>query len=284
MARCHTGHSQREVLAGHEEIVRIHLKPNIGKIKLDRLSALQVQSLYRLKLDSRLSARTVLIIHTTLHKALKQAVRWLLIPRNVTEAVNPPRPSVKEIRPLSAEQVKSLLGAAKGDRWEALYVLAVSTGMRQGELLGLKWEDVDLQVGILRVRRTVFNGVVNAPKTARSNRSVRLTREAIRVLKDHPRGGEWVFSTRVGTSLSTHNLTNRSWKPLLKKSGLPQSTRFHDLRHTCATLLLTKGVHPKIVQEMLGHSSITITLDLYSHVLPDMQEKAVSAMEDILDG
>ena len=94
-----------------------------------------------------------------------------------------------------------------------------------------------------------------------------------------------MFSSRVGTSLSTHNnITNRSWKPLLRMAGLPQGTRFHDLRHTCATLLLTKGVHPKIVQEMLGHSSITITLDLYSHVLPDMQEKAVKAMDDILDG
>jgi integrase len=209
-----------------------------------------------------------------------------LIPRNVTEAVDPPRPSAKEVRPLGVEQVKKLLGAAKGDKVEALYVLAVSTGLRQGELLGLKWEDVDLQEGILRVRRTVFNGAVNAPKTARSNRSVRLTKEAIRVLRDHQNGGgeEWVFSSRVGTSLSTHNLTNRSWKPLLRKAGLPQSTRFHDLRHTCATLLLTKGVHPKIVQEMLGHSSITITLDLYSHVLPDMQDQAVRAMEDILDG
>ncbi|HET7272183.1 MAG TPA: tyrosine-type recombinase/integrase [Rubrobacter sp.] len=164
------------------------MKPVIGKIKLDRLSALQVQSLYRLKLDSGLSARTVQIIHTTLHKALKQAVRWLLIPHNVTEAVDPPRPSDKEIRPLSVEQVKSLLGAAKGDKLEALYILAVSTGLRQGELLGLKWDDVDLQAGMARVRRTVFNGAVNAPKTARSNRSLRLTKEAIRVLKDHRRG------------------------------------------------------------------------------------------------
>lgn len=174
-----------------------------------------------------------------------------------------------------------MLGAAKGDKLEALYVLAVSTGLRQGELLGLKREDVDLQEGVLRVRRTVFNGVVNAPKTARSNRTVRLTNEAIRALREHQVGGagEWGFTTRVGTSVSPHNLTNRSWKPLLRKAGLPQSTRFHDLRHTCATLLLTKDVHPKIVQAMLGHSSITITLDLYSHVLPDMQEKAMKAMD-----
>jgi integrase len=111
------------------------------------------------------------------------------------------------------------------------------------------------------VRRTFFNGAVNAPKTASSNRSVRLTNEAIHALKNHPRESDWVFCTRVGTPIRGHNLTNRSWKPLLKRAGLPDM-RFHDLRHTCATLLLIKGVHPKIVQEMLGHSSITITLDL----------------------
>ena len=266
----------------HEEIARIHLEPSLGKTRLDGLSPLQVQALYRQKLDSGLSSRTVQMIHLTLHKALKQGVRWMLIPRNVAEAVDPPRPPAKEIRPLTADQVKVLLTAAKGDKLEALYVLAVSTGLRQGELLGLKWEDVDLQEGMLRVRRTVFNGVVSAPKTARGNCSVRLSKEAIRALRDHPRQSEWIFCTRVGTSLSTHNVTNRSWKPLLKRAGL-SDIRFHDLRHTCVTLLLTKGVHPKIVQEMLGHSSISITLDLYSHVLPDMQEKAVEAMDDILD-
>ncbi|CAA9450535.1 MAG: Integrase [uncultured Rubrobacteraceae bacterium] len=266
----------------HEEIARIHLKPALGKTRLDGLNALQVQSLYRSKLDSGLSPRTVQMVHLTLHKALKQAVKWMLIPRNIAEAVDPPRPASKEIRPLAAGQVKKLLVAARGDKLEGLYVLAVTTGLRQGELLGLKWGDLDLRVGKLRVRRTVFEGVVNPPKTAKSNRSVRLTKEAVRLLAERPREGEWVFPTRVGTPISCHNLINRSWKPLLKRAGLPDS-RFHDLRHTCATLLLTKGVHPKIVQEMLGHSSITITLDLYSHVLPDMQQEAVSAMEDLLE-
>ena len=204
----------------------------------------------------------------------------VLIARNVTESVDPPRPQTVEIRPLSVQQVKALLRAVRGDKLEALYVLAVTTGLRQGELIGLKWGDLDLNAGVLRVRRTVFVGAINPPKTARSNRTVRLTEEAIRALTNHSRESEWVFSTKVGTPISCHNLTNRSWKPLLRKVGLPD-IRFHDLRHTCATLLLTKGVHPKIVQEMLGHSSITITLDLYSHVLPDMQEKAVEAMDDI---
>jgi integrase len=208
----------------HEEVVRLHLKPSLGNTKLDRLNALQVQSLYRAKLDAGLSPRTVRIIHATLHKAIKQAVKWSLVPRNVTEAVNLPRPPKSEIRPLTLEQVKVLLKATEGNKLEALYVLAVTTGLRQGELLGLKWEDVDLEAGTVRVCRTVFNGVVSPPKTARSRRSVRLAKAAVRVLKRHrecqPDGpSEWVFPSRVGTPISCHNLINRSWKPLLRDAS-----------------------------------------------------------------
>jgi integrase len=266
-----------------EEVVRLHLVPALGKTRLDRLSALQLQSLYRFKLDSGLSARTVRMIHTTLHKAMKQAVKWSLIPRNVTEAVDPPRERKTEIRPLNEGQVKRLLQTARGERFETLYVLAVTTGMRSGELLGLRWEHVDLQAGTLQVRRTVFNGRVEAPKTSKGKRSIKLTQTSITALRQHPRAGGWVFCTRVGTPVSVHNLHNRSWKPLLKEAGLPLDTRFHDLRHTCATLLLTKGVHPKIVQEMLGHSSISITLDTCSHVLPNLQGEAVRAMDSFFE-
>ena len=215
---------------------------------------------------------------------IKQAVKWTLIPRNIAEYVDPPKVPRKEINPLSEEQVKRLLEAAQGNKLEALYVLAVHTGMRSGELLGLRWKDVDLEGGIVQVRRSVFNGHIEAPKSVKGNRSIKLTRTSIRALREHERTSEWVFCTNVGTTISVHNLHNRSWKPLLLRAELPHTTRFHDLRHTCATLLLIKGVHPKIVQEMHGHSSITITLDTYSHVLPNMQEKAVEAMEDILDG
>ena len=267
-----------------EEIVRLHLVPTLGKTRLDKLNALQVQSLYRSKLDSDLSPRTVQIVHATLHKALKQAVRWQLIPRNVTDAVEPPKYAKKEISPLDEEQVKLLLQAVEGEGLEALYVLAVTTGMRQGELLGLQWRDIDFEQGIIKVKRTIYNGRVDAPKTSKGKRSIKLTQTSIRVLKEHTRISEWVFCTKVGTTLRCQNLRTRSWKPLLKKANLPLDTRFHDLRHTCATLLLTKGVHPKIVQELLGHSSISITLDTYSHVLPNLQEKAVQAMDNIFEG
>jgi integrase len=213
---------------------------------------------------------------------LKQTVKWSLIPHNVTEAVDPPQASKKQIKPLSEAQVKILLEAAQETELYALYVLAVTTGMRQGELLGLKWEDLDLQAKTMQVKRTAFTRKVGAPKTSKGRRSIKLTQEAIGALQKHQRKGEWIFSSRVGTPISCHNLINRSWKPLLRTADLPY-TNFHTLRHTAATLLLTKGVHPKIVQEMLGYSTISITRDTYSHVLPNMRREAVRAMEYIFE-
>lgn len=270
--------------ARHEEVVRLHHKPSIGRVKLRKLNPLDVQELYLSKLDSGLSPRTVQIIHTTLHKALKQAVRWSLVPKNMTEAVTPPKPQKKEIRVLTSEETKRLLRAARGDKFEALYVLAVTTGMRQGELLGLKWDDIDLDEGTLRVRRTLWEGKTTPPKTAKANRSIRLTgmaREALRTHLERGNGSEWGFSTISGTPANCHNLTNRSWWPLLKKTGLPRMP-FHNLRHTAATLLLSQGVHPKLVQELLGHADISTTLNTYSHFMPSMGGKTASAMEDLL--
>jgi integrase len=264
-------------------VVRVHIRPALGEIKLERLTALHVQNLYQQKLDSGVSLRRVLYIHVTLHKALKQAVKWLLIPRNVTDAVERPKPVSREIEPFTEEQIQKLLEAAKGDRLEALYVLAVTTGMRQGEILGLQWKDVDLGEGKLRVNRTIFGGVLSPPKTKKSRRSIKLSKVTLLKLLEHRRkqnASKWVFSTKSGTPISCHNLINGSWKPLLEKASLP-SRRFHDLRHTCATLLLIKGVHPKIVQELLGHANIGITLDTYPHYLPNLQGEAVRAMEDI---
>jgi integrase len=224
-----------------------------------------------------------------------------LIPRNATEAVKPPQPSREEMHPLTPEQAKLLLRVAHetGDRLEALYVLAIHTGLRQGELLGLKWDDVDLEGSSLQVRRTLTitksGPVFTSPKTTASRRSVTLTSNSTEALKSHLKhqlgeidsvGSLWsenglIFASEMGEPLNRHNLTRRSFKPLLKRAGLPQ-IRFHDLRHTCATLLLTRNVNPKIVSEMLGHSSIAITLDTYSHVLPNMRDQAAAAMEEAL--
>ena len=201
---------------------------------------------------------------------------------------------------MTPEETRLLLEAASGDRLEALYVLAIATGLRQGELLALKWDDVDLERGMLRVRRTLTRtgGKVSLgePKTKKSRRSVNLTAAAMEALQSHLsrqleemermgllyQFGGLVFANEVGGIINPSNLRNRSFARLLKRAGLPPDTRFHDLRHTCATLLLSRNVNPKIVSEMLGHSSIAITLDTYSHVLLTMQESAIHALEDVL--
>jgi integrase len=270
-------------------------------LKLKAITLTHIRGLYREKLEAGSSARTVRYVHTTLHKALKQAVMDGLIPRNATEAVKPPQPSREEMRPLTPEQAKQFLqtAAETEDRLEALYVLAIHPGLRQGELLGLKWDDVDLEDGSLQVRRTLTitkgGPVFTSPKTTGSRRSVKLTSGAIEVLKSHLErqlaeidrvGSLWsenglIFASETGEPINRHNLTRRSFKPLLKQAGLPE-VRFHDLRHTCATLLLTRNVNPKIVSEMLGHSTIAITLDTYSHVLPNMRDQAAAAMEEAL--
>jgi integrase len=281
--------------------VRVHIKPVLGRIKLKALTPAHVRGLYREKLDDGLAPRTVQYIHVTLHKALKDAVMDGLIPRNVTDAVRAPRGKGKEINALSPDQARAFLEAANevGDRFEALYVLATTAGLREGEMLGLKWEDLDFDAGTLSVRRTLSEArcgrFFEAPKNGKG-RSIQLTRQAVEALRSHRKrqneerlrlGGLWedrslVFPAQVGTPMNAKNLTVRSFKPLLERAGLPHSVRIHDLRHTCATLLLGRGVHPKIVQELLGHATIAITLDTYSHVLPNMQGEAVSAMEGVL--
>ncbi len=274
---------------GYERICRLHIKPSLGRVRLKDLTVVHVRGLYRERLETGLAPRMVQLVHVTLHKALKQAVADGLIPRNVTEAVKAPRSEKKEIRLLSPEQARTLLDSVEGDRLEALYVLAISTGMRQGELLGLKWEDIDLEAGTLQVRRTLSTRVgsgfsFSPPKTAKGRRSIKLPEVAKTSLRRHRKvqleeriklAGLWednglVFTTQAGTPVGRQELITRSFKPLLSKAGLPD-IRFHDLRHTCATLLLSKGVHAKFVQELLGHATISITLDTYSHVLPGME-------------
>jgi integrase len=273
--------------------------PSMSRLKLKDLNPAHVRGFYREKLDSGLSSATVRKMHSVLRKALKQAVLDGLIPRNVCEAVKPPKVERKEINPLDREQVKALLEAASGYRLAALYVLAVHTGMREGELLGLNWEDVDLERGVLRLRHALVREggkiALGDLKTPKSRRGVNLTRAAAEALRSHLerqleemermgslyQPGGPVFATESGTLINPSNLRNRSFKPLLKRAGLP-GICFHDLRHTCATLLLSQGTHPKLVQELLGHATIAMTLDTYSHFLPSMGDQTVRAMEAAL--
>ena len=283
---------RRKTFAQYESVVKRHLAPALGRLKLVSLTPAHVRALYRKKLDSGLAPRTVQYIHVTLHKALKQAVVDGLIPRNVTEAVKAPQALKKEIKPLNPTQIKALLSAARGDRLEALYVFAIHTGLRRSEILGLKWTDVDLVAGVLSVQRSLdTNGTFNPPKRNKSRRTVKLTDQAIEALKGHRArqneerlrlGSLWedhdlVFPNTLGKPMNADNLYHREFKPLLTKAGLSGFT-FHSLRHTCATLLCSKNVNPKIVQEMMGHANISQTMDTYSHVLPSMQDEAAAAL------
>ena len=293
------GTVRRSTYEVHRHMIEPHLIPALGRLKLKDLNPVHVRGLYREKLDSGLSAATVRKIHNVLRKALKQAVMDGLIPRNVCEAVKPPKVERKEITPLDREQARTLLEAAASDRLEALFTLAVHTGMREGELLGLKWDDVDLERGVLRLRRALVREggrvTLGDLKPAKSRRQVRLTGAAVESLRAHLgrqleeiermgslyQPGGLVFATESGSLINPSNLRSRSFKPLLKRAGLPDIC-FHDLRHTCATLLLSQGTHPKLVQELLGHATIAMTLDTYSHFLPSMGDQTVKAMEAAL--
>lgn len=284
----------------YESLVRVHIVPTLGRVKLKNLTPAHVRGLYREKLDSGLSARSVLHLHRTLSKSLKQATDDGLIPRNAAASVKPPQPRREEIQPLSRDQVRTFLEAVSGDRLEALYIVAITAGLRRGELLGLKWEDVDLEAGVLQVRRTLSEAgsgrIFEAPKSGKG-RSIRLTRKATAALRAHrkaqleermARAGLWeenglVFASETGTPIQGRNMY-RAFKIRLGWAGLDTGFRFHDLRHTCATLLLRQGVHVKFVQELLGHSDVALTLNVYSHVLPDMGDAAAGAMDDALGG
>jgi integrase len=280
--------------------VRNHILPALGKKKLKTLKLDDLENLYRSISNSGLSSATIRYVHSVLRRALNHAMVRGLVLRNVAEGASLPRLDRKEREILTPEEVKRFLKAASGDPLEALYVIAVTCGLRQGELLGLRWEDVDLEAGTLKVRRQLQrsrdgSGMISIPTKNKKDRVVRLCNDAIKSLKAHKerqveqiasakshwRDPEVVFASTIGTPLDPSNVVDRSFKPLLTRAGLPD-IRFHDLRHACATLLLSEGVPVKVVQEILGHSSVSVTMDVYSHVLPDMQERAAAVMDGLL--
>ena len=286
---------RRSTYESYRRQARRYITPAVGCVGLKALTPAHVQGLYREMQERGLSAQTVEYTHAVLHRALKQAVRWGLVPRNVCDAVDVPQVRREEMQPLTPEQARRFLEAARGERLEALYVVAIYAGLRPGELLALGWEDVDLDRGVLQVRRALSDGEFATPKTKRSRRRIDLSAGSIAALKRHrvrqleermARAGLWqdhglVFPSSVGTPLSHRNVV-RSFKAVLRRAGLPTAIRLYDLRHTCATLLLCRNVHPKYVQELLGHASIAQTLDTYSHVLPGIDGGIGDALEEVL--
>jgi len=281
---------------GYERMIRLHVVPGIGKVRLARLTPQTLSHLYGGLAVNGLSPKSVRLVHAVLHRAFKQAVRWRLINVNPADAVDAPRTERKEFHALDAEETARLLEAARADRLHGVYVLAVTCGMRQGELLGLRWADVDLDKGALAVRQQVMRiggeWRFSEPKTKAGRRVITLPAVAVSALREHRRrqaeerlrvGPEWhdnglVFTNRIGNPIEKQNLMRRSFWPLLDRAALPR-IRFHDLRHTAATLLLAEGLHPKVVQERLGHSTIAVTMDVYSHVGMTLQREAADTLD-----
>lgn len=279
-------------------LTRRHLIPGLGRIPLAKLTPQDVQAFLNGRLASGLSPRTVQYLYAILRRALGQAVKWSLVSRNVATLAEPPRVERAEVRPLTPDQVRVFLDAAKGDRLEALYTVAVAIGLRQGEALGLVWDAVDLDARQLTVRHALqrVDGVLQLvePKTRRSRRTIPLPEVAVAALRAHRNrqreeriwaGSRWhdrglVFTTPIGTPLDGGNVT-KGFQRLLGPAGLPHQ-RFHDLRHAAATLMLVQGVAPRVVMETLGHSQISLTLDTYSHVVGSLQRDAADLMDAVL--
>ena len=243
-------------------------------------------------------------IHAPLRRALKSAVRWNLIPTNPADAVEPPKVTQPDIKVWSADEVRTFLEHAHSQSTQTLYTIfltAVTTGMRRGELLGLRWANIDFEHGTAAIRHSLVRDArgrlhMHEPKTKAGRRSVALSSMLLTALRRHRAGqaaqrlqlgqtyedADLVFADERGRPLRPRSVT-RKFK-LLAEEAKVESIRFYDLRHTHATLMLTQGVHPKIVSERLGHSSVSITLDTYSHVLPNLQHAAAEALSEVLLG
>jgi integrase len=297
---------------GYELILKLYVRPELGDRPLASIQPLDIQGLYAGMIERGLSPRTVRHAHAVLRSALNQAVKWRLLHNNAAMFVDLPRQQKKEMHALSPEQAQAFLKTAADDKWGVLFALALTTGMRPGEYLGLQWKDVDLTKGIATVRRAVAfrsggEWEFTEPKTAKSVRPIPLppsvtamlvahqTKQAEKVAAARQRRedkGEpfeytdhgLVFAGDQGQPLDLRNLTQRHFRAILKAAELPQELRLYDLRHSCATLLLAQGEHPKVVSERLGHASVTLTLDTYSHVLPTMQQQAAERLETALFG
>ncbi len=285
----------------YQQLARLYLLPAIGHLKLTEIQPEHLEGVYRGMQERGLSASTIHRTHAVIRSMLKQATQRGHVPRNMATLVQLPRVQRPELQTLTEEQVRTLLATARGTRHDALITLAVMTGLRQGELLGLRWADVDTEAGTLTVRFQLnHRGEFAQPKTRTARRTMHLPAPVVEVLRAHRvrqledrlRAGEWwqdqdlVFCTchpaqRPAGSPLGHRNVFRDFKALLQKAGLPD-IRFHDLRHTAATMMLLRGVNVKVAQARLGHSQINLTLDTYSHVLPSMDRDAADKLAALM--
>jgi len=277
--------------------VRLHLVPDLGRLPLERLKVEHIAGLVSRKLhDPSLSATTVRYILLILRNALNKAVRWGLVARNVATLVDLPRVAHKEVRVLSPGETMELLHAARGEAIEGLIVVAVSTGLRLGEALGLQWKDLDLERREVRITKSLqrvpgHGPVLSETKTRRGRRSLVLPITTVEALRRHraqqsdwrrAAGDAWVqqdfvFTSSTGRPLDQRNVL-RMFRRILRKAKLPRM-RIHDLRHSCASLLLAQHTDPRVIMETLGHSNISVTMNMYAHVMPALKRDAADAID-----
>ncbi|MBI2853083.1 MAG: tyrosine-type recombinase/integrase [Chloroflexi bacterium] len=286
---------------GYEHIFRKYLIPVLGNLTLTQAKPEHLQRYYSERLTGGLSPQTVRHHHAVLHTALQTAVEWGLLARNVADAVTPPRAQRSTMQTWTEGDIARFLEAAKNTPHYALFYTALFTGMRRSELLALRWSDVDLllcQISVSRSLHVLTGGkvVFRMPKSAKGKRMIALSPSAVSVLREHgdnqkgagillgmPQGDDdLVFSTLEGKPLLPNSVTH-AWIRLVRRAGV-KYIRLHDARHTHASIMLKQGIHPKIVQERLGHSTIAITLDTYSHVAPGLQQAAANRFDEVLAG
>ena len=286
----------------YRQLMTDHVVPVLGARPLGRLEPEDLQRLYAAKVHQGLSPATVRMIHFILHRALRDAVRWGRVGRNPADLVDPPRLPRQEAAVLGLTEVRAVLEAAAGHPFELLFRLALKTGLRRGELLALRWRDVDLHSGLITVRGTLQPSpagavpVVAEPKSRSSRRALAIDDDLIQRLQDHrrhwpltwdgpglPPGPEdFVFVSATGRPISPSSLL-LSWARLLRRAGL-EHMPFHATRHTAATLMLGAGVSPRVASERLGHATVAMTLDRYSHVSDSLRRDAALAVQSLLEG
>lgn len=285
----------------YRQITNQHIQPVLGEIKLSDLKPDHIQQLYNRMVRNGTGLRTVQITHSVIHRVLVHAVKLGLISRNLDQSTTPPKPKHQEMKFWDENQAQRFLLTAKlnNDLFYTLYHLAIATGMRQGKLLGVRWADMELEKGILHVQRQLTKKKgggyeFTTPKTKAGKREIGLGTATVAILKEHRqkqfelmgiKGEQWheqdlMFPSQTGMPLDRDNL-RKHFKRLLKNSGLPR-IRFHDLRHTAASLMLNNGVPVIVVSRRLGHARPSITLDIYGHLIPSKQQEIASLMDQLL--
>lgn len=277
-----------------------HLVPALGHHQLAKLTPSHVQALLNQLEDAGLSHRSIRNVRAVLRCALNQALRFGYVTRNVAALVDVPGSVTFQPVTIDEAQARRLIEATREHRFEVLFRFALGLGLRKGEILGLRWEDVDLAAATMRItgslQRQRGRLERSATKTDASVRTIALPPMLLAMLRKHRERQEqlrsvarrWtdsglVFTSSVGTAIEPSDLS-REFKKVLKRAGLPENLRFHDLRHACATLLIVMGVHPRVVMEILGHSQIGTTMNIYAHVLPRVQREAVTGLDALFAG